>query len=60
MMCGAQLSARIEGEVGFTMFMNQASGLRVSGQVAQDGGELFIGGSLTATYGLLDGTFAGL
>ena len=59
-MCGAQLSGRIQGEVGFTLFMNQASGLRVAGMVAQDGGELFLGGSLTATYGLLDGTFAGM
>lgn len=59
-MCGAVLASRIEGEVGFTMFMNQASALRVSGQVAATGGELFFGGALTATYGLLDGTFAGI
>jgi hypothetical protein len=59
-MCGAVLASRIEGEVGFTMFMNQASGIRLSGQVAATGGELFFGGALTATYGLLDGTFAGL
>jgi hypothetical protein len=58
--CGAQLAGRIAGEVGFTLFMNQASGLRLAGQVAEDAGQLFIGGTLTATYGLLDGTFAGL
>ncbi|MDX2087914.1 MAG: HEAT repeat domain-containing protein [Kofleriaceae bacterium] len=59
-MCGAVLASRIEGEVGFSLFMNQASALRISGQVAATGGELFFGGALTATYGLLDGTFAGL
>ncbi len=56
--CEARRGLRIAGEVGFTMFMNQASGIRLAGYVAQDSGELFIGGTLTATYGLLDGSFA--
>ncbi|MGE3764345.1 MAG: HEAT repeat domain-containing protein [Kofleriaceae bacterium] len=56
--CEATRGLRIAGEVGFTLFMNQASGIRLAGNVAQDSGELFIGGTLTATYGLLDGSFA--
>ncbi|MDB4958360.1 MAG: hypothetical protein JWO36_5929 [Myxococcales bacterium] len=51
-------TARIAGELGFTYLLNQASGVRLAAQVAEDGGELFVGGQLTATYGLLDGTFA--
>jgi hypothetical protein len=49
---------RISGELGFTYWINQASGLRLAAQVAEDAGELFIGAQLQATYGLLDGTFA--
>lgn len=49
---------RIQGELGFTYVANQASGLRVAAQLAQDSGVLFIGATLQATYGLLDGTFA--
>lgn len=56
----APVAMRIGAEAGYTMFMNQASGLRLAGAVASDSGELFFGGSLTVTYGLLDGTFAGL
>ena len=51
-------SLRLAGELGFTYLLNQASGVRLAAQVAEDGGALFIGGQLTATYGLLDGTFA--
>ena len=56
--CQSTRGLRIAGEIGFTLFMNQASGIRLAGNVAQDSGELFIGGTLTATYGLLDGGFA--
>ncbi|MFT3700702.1 MAG: HEAT repeat domain-containing protein [Kofleriaceae bacterium] len=49
---------RIEGDVGFTMLFNQASGLRLAGSIAEDGGAVFVGATLTATYGLLDAVFA--
>ncbi len=49
---------RVDGELGFTYWLNQASGVRLAAQVAEDRGALFIGAQLTATYGLLDGTFA--
>ena len=51
-------SLRVTGELGFTYWLNQASGIRLAGQVAEDGGALFFGAQLQATYGLLDGTFA--
>jgi hypothetical protein len=51
-------SLRVTGELGFTYLFNQASGLRLAAQVIEDGGELFVGGQLQATYGLLDGVFA--
>lgn len=54
----SQKSLRIAGQLGFTYYMNQASGLRLAAQVAEDGGALFVGAQLTATYGLLGGTFA--
>ncbi|MDB4964077.1 MAG: hypothetical protein JWP01_4076 [Myxococcales bacterium] len=57
--CESATASRIEGQVGFTLWLNQASGVRLAGAVAQDGGELFIGAQLSATYGLLDATFAG-
>ena len=49
---------RIQGEAGFTWWMNSASGLRAAATIAEDAGEIFFGASLQATYGLLDGTFA--
>lgn len=55
---GCDKSLRIEGELGFTYWLNQASGLRISASVAEDAGELFLGARLEATYGLLDGMFA--
>jgi hypothetical protein len=55
---GCDKSLRIEAELGFTYWLNQASGLRLAAHVAQDAGEVFIGARLEATYGLLDGTFA--
>jgi len=54
----SQQSLHIEGDLGFTYWLNQASGIRLAGQVIEDGGAIFLGASLTATYGLLDGTFA--
>lgn len=49
---------RIEGDIGFTFLFNQASGLRLAGSIAEDGGAVFVGATLTATYGLLDAVFA--
>jgi hypothetical protein len=54
----SQTQLRVAGELGFTYWINQAGGLRLAGQVAEDRGALFLGASLQATYGLLDGTFA--
>jgi HEAT repeats len=48
----------LAAQLGFTYLINQASGLRLAAQVAEDDGELLFGATLTATYGLLDGTFA--
>jgi len=48
----------IEGQLGFTMLFNQASGLRLAGSIAEDGGTIFFGANLQATYGLLDAVFA--
>jgi hypothetical protein len=50
---------RIGGEVGYTRWLTQASGLRVSATAAFDSGELFLGAQIQATYGLLDVSFAG-
>ena len=54
----AKVALRIQGEAGFTYWLNQASGLRAAATIAEDGGELFFGASIQATYGLLDGTYA--
>jgi hypothetical protein len=51
-------SLRITGTIGFTYLLNQASGIRLAGQIIEDNGRLFLGASLQATYGLLDGSFA--
>ncbi|HTR52995.1 MAG TPA: HEAT repeat domain-containing protein [Kofleriaceae bacterium] len=55
---GSQTSLHIEGNLGFTYWLNQAGGLTLAASVIEDGGELFLGATLQATYGLLDGTFA--
>jgi len=55
---GCDKSLRIEGELGFTYWINQASGIRLSANLAEDGGEIFFGARLEATYGLLDGTYS--
>ena len=54
----SQKQLHVGGSLGFTYWMNQASGLRLAAQVAEDGGAFFLGAQLQATYGLLDGTFA--
>ncbi|MGE0872024.1 MAG: HEAT repeat domain-containing protein [Kofleriaceae bacterium] len=56
----ADLAMRISAELGFTWLINQASGIRLSANLTEDTGEVFIGAQLEATYGFLDGTFAGL
>jgi len=54
----SQIGQRIAGQLGFTWWINAASGFRLAASVGEDRGELFVGAELTATYGLLDGTFA--
>ncbi len=54
----SQKQLHVGGSVGFTYWMNQASGFRLAAQVAEDGGAFFMGAQIQATYGLLDGTFA--
>jgi hypothetical protein len=54
------IGLRVSGQLGFTWWINQASGFRLAANVAVDGGELFVGAQLAATYGFLDATFAGL
>jgi hypothetical protein len=55
-----EIGLRIQGQLGFTWWLNQASGIRLAATIAQEAGkELFIGAQLQLTYGLLDGTFAG-
>jgi hypothetical protein len=54
----SQKQLHVGGSLGFTYWMNQASGLRLAAQLAEDGGAFFLGAQLQATYGLLDGTFA--
>jgi hypothetical protein len=48
----------LEGQLGFTMLFNTASGLRLAASIAEDGGTIFLGANLQATYGLLDAVFA--
>jgi hypothetical protein len=54
----SQIGQRITGQLGFTYWMNPASGFRLAATFGEDRGALIIGAELTATYGLLDGTFA--
>jgi hypothetical protein len=54
-----QTGLRIGGQLGFTHWLNQTSGLRLAATAAIDSGELFVGAQLEATYGFLDATFAG-
>jgi hypothetical protein len=57
---GSKAQQQITGQLGFTFLLNQASGVRLAATVTEDAGEIFIGATLQATYGFLDGTFAGL
>jgi hypothetical protein len=54
----SEIGQRLTGQLGFTWWLNPASGFRLAANVGEDRGELFIGAELQATYGLLDGTFA--
>jgi HEAT repeats len=55
---GSEIGQRVSGQLGFTWWINAASGFRLAANVGEDRGALFIGAQLEATYGLLDGTFA--
>jgi hypothetical protein len=50
--------ARVMAEVGWTWTLNRASGVRLAGTGAFEGGAFFVGASLEASYGFLDGGFA--
>ena len=51
-------AASLAVQLGFTYLINQASGLRLAAQLAEDDGVYMFGATFSATYGLLDGTFA--
>jgi hypothetical protein len=51
-------AVRFESELGFTYWVNQASGLRAAAQLQVDQKTFFLGGVVEGTYGLLDGVFA--
>jgi hypothetical protein len=54
----SQTGQRITGQLGFTYWLNPASGVRLAASLGEDRGAIVFGAQLTATYGLLDGTFA--
>jgi hypothetical protein len=54
----SQTGQRITGQLGFTYWLNPASGFRLAASLGEDRGAIVFGAQLTATYGLLDGTFA--
>jgi len=54
----SQIGQRLTGQLGFTFWPNPASGFRLAASLGEDRGAIVIGAELTATYGLLDGTFA--
>lgn len=54
----SRIGQRLTGQLGFTWWPNPASGFRLAASVGEDRGALVLGAELTATYGLLDGTFA--
>lgn len=53
------VATRIGGGVGWSWIPNRASRFRLAGNAAMESGELFVGATFEATYGLLDGVFAG-
>jgi hypothetical protein len=55
---GTDAGTTIGAQLGWTWWINQASGLRLAANVAQDSGVLFFGATATASYGFLDGLFA--
>jgi hypothetical protein len=57
-LANSQVGQRITGQLGVTWWMNPASGFRIAANLGEDRGKLFVGAQLTASYGLLDGTFA--
>lgn len=54
----SQTGQRVTGQLGFTYWLNPASGFRLAASLGEDRGAVVFGAQLTATYGLLDGTFA--
>ncbi|HET7501752.1 MAG TPA: HEAT repeat domain-containing protein [Kofleriaceae bacterium] len=54
----SKVGQRVTGQLGFTWWLNPASGFRLAASVGEDRGAWFVGAQLEATYGLLDGTFA--
>jgi hypothetical protein len=56
----SRIDQRLTGQLGFTWWPNPASGFRLAASVGEDRGALFLGAQLTASYGLLDGTFASI
>lgn len=54
----SQIGQRVTGQLGFTWWLNPASGVRLAASLAEDRGAVVFGAELSATYGLLDGTFA--
>jgi len=53
-----EMGARLGGELGWSIVISRASSIRVAGEAAYDSGELFVGASIEAVYGLVDGAFA--
>ncbi|MBP6632566.1 MAG: HEAT repeat domain-containing protein [Kofleriaceae bacterium] len=56
----SEMAFRVGGEVGFTFVPNRASALRLAASASFDSGELIVGASLGARYGLADGSVSGL
>ncbi|HEY4238902.1 MAG TPA: HEAT repeat domain-containing protein [Kofleriaceae bacterium] len=52
------VDAQLTASLGYTFFFNQASGIRLAGNLTEDRGDVLFALSLSGTYGLLDGTFA--
>ena len=55
---GVDAGFGVSAQLGFTYLINQASGLRLAAQVAEDDDTFSFGLQLSATYGLLEGTFS--
>jgi hypothetical protein len=57
---GVDIGFLVGGEVGFTLIPNRASSLRLAADATLDGGELVIGATLQANFGLADGSVSRL